>query len=116
MKKGSVRLESHGRRGYAFLEYLVLVIVVMVALTTFRKYIQSAMQGQYRKAGDSFGMLRQYNPGASIDCAYNDKYNQWYSQECFNHKIVVDRCKVSSNFPVCVNTVRISCALSLCNP
>ena len=95
----------------------MLVIILAAALFTFRGYIQRALQGQYRKAGESFGFLRQYNPGASTDCAFDTwssnatgtprEVNAWYSQACFNNKSV--RCNLNAQYDDCLGDVRLSC-------
>ena len=72
------RANKMGRpRAFAMLEYVMLIIILAAALFTFRTYLQRAFQGQYRKAGESFGFLRQYNPGSSIDCAFDPETNSW---------------------------------------
>ncbi len=73
-------------RAFATLEYVMLIIIIMAGLITFQVYIKRGMQGQYRKTGEGFGLLRQYNTGATKDCAYDPNIRIWYSQACLNNK------------------------------
>ena len=48
--------------GVAMLEYVMVIVIVIVALVAFSRYMQQAMQGQYKKAGETFAFGRQYTP------------------------------------------------------
>ena len=78
------------KRAFAVIEYVMLITIVCAALIAFRVYIQRSLQGQYRKAGESAGLLRQYDPGATIDCVHEvgESYEITYSRACFNNKVV----------------------------
>jgi hypothetical protein len=80
------RANKNRLHAFAVLEYVILITIVCAALFSFRGYIQRGLQGQYRKAGETFGFLRQYNPDATIDCAFDPDLNVWYSQACFNNR------------------------------
>ncbi|MBF0486479.1 MAG: hypothetical protein HQL16_08200 [Candidatus Omnitrophica bacterium] len=81
-------------KGFATLEYTVLIILLLsalIAMTSLSKtrqgaYLQSALQGEMRKAGEIFGLGRQYNPKTTIDCLYDDKTGVWYSQSCYENE------------------------------
>jgi len=89
----------------------MLITLFVGALFSFQTYIQRGVQGQYRKAGESFGSLRQYNPGASIDCAFDPATGKWYAQACYNNKILKDGCtKMNAGaFDMCVANVKANC-------
>ena len=80
------------QRAFGLLEYTALIIIILAGLLAFGPYIQHAMQGQYRKVGEGFGFLRQYNAAASVDCAYDDQNKVWYSQACYNNEMLKARC------------------------
>ena len=102
-----IKLSNKNQSAFTILEYALLLIILMAGLFTMRPYVQHAMQGQYRKAGEGFAFTRQYNPGASADCAYDDKLKIWYAQACFNNKILVNKC-VSKPFE-CPRAVLLNC-------
>jgi hypothetical protein len=95
------------KKAFAVLEYVVLIIIVLALVFGFRSYIQRGLQGQYRKVSETFGFLRQYNPEATIECAYDDQLNVWYAQACYNNKVLP--CKSSADYRSCVNGVKTGC-------
>ncbi|MBF0331979.1 MAG: hypothetical protein HQL17_08615 [Candidatus Omnitrophica bacterium] len=97
------------QQAFAVIEYVVLIIVVIAALVGFRSYLQRGLQGQYRKAGETFGFGRQYSPTASIECAYDDEALVWYSTACFNNKVLQDGCKNRADYFVCAHTSMQAC-------
>ena len=122
MMSNSFLVSSERRRAFATLEYVMLVIILAAGLYTFRNYIQRGFQGQYRRAGESFGFLRQYNPSASRDCTSNN--GTWYEQGCFNNQVVSLRCgqkspsvvngQTGSPYDDCINQARSACTAG-CN-
>jgi hypothetical protein len=87
----------------------MMVIILAAGLYTFRTYIQRGFQGQYRKAGESFGFTRQYNPGASRDCVMD---TQTYEKGCFNNKVLGLRCgqKAPGNeYDTCIEAAKTAC-------
>jgi hypothetical protein len=100
-----------GSRAFAMLEYVMLLLILAIALVSFRGYLQRAFQGQYRKVGESFGFLRQYNPRNSLDCVFEPATGVWYSSACFNNKILADKCAYLSadDYKKCVYTAKIQC-------
>lgn len=58
--------KSH--KAIAVIEYAILIILVMVALFTFRDYILRGFQGNYKQMGESVSFHRQYNAYATISC------------------------------------------------
>lgn len=89
----------------------MLFIITAAGLFIFKDYIQRGLQGQHRKAGESFGYTRQYNPGASTDCAYSSVAG-WYSQACYNNKIL--SCRKSTS-ETCSDEIKVKCVTSACH-
>ena len=114
MMSSSPLASSKRRRAFATLEYVMLIIILAAGLYTFRNYIQRGFQGQYRRAGESFGFLRQYNPSASRDCASNN--GTWYEQGCFNNQLLVLGCgrKAQADYDGCLQSARSACTAG-CN-
>lgn len=50
-------------KAQSFIEYAVLLIVVISALVIMHSYVRSAFQGRMREASDELGM--QYEPGVT---------------------------------------------------
>ena len=114
---------NNGRRAFAVLEYVMMIIILAAGLYAFRNYIQRGFQGQYRKTGESFGFTRQYNPGASRDCAFDTDLKIWYEQGCFNNQIISLGCarksststsSALSEYDTCMNQARTACTAG-CN-
>jgi hypothetical protein len=86
------------RRGFAVLEYVMLVLILAAGLYTFRSYIQRGFQGQYRRTGESFGFTRQYNPGASRECIID---TVTYEKGCFENQVLKDWTKDGKVYKGC---------------
>ncbi len=100
-------------KAFAMLEYVVLIIIVLAVVFSFRSYIQRGLQGQYRKVSETFGFLRQYNPDATIECAYDDQLNVWYAQACYNNAVLP--CKRAADYRACVDGVKTGCQAACSN-
>ncbi len=109
-----VKKKTQKQQAFAMLEYVLLMIVIITALAAFSSYIQRGMQGQYRKSGETFGYGRQYSAYASLECAFDDKANVWYSVACFNNQILLDHCKNSADYFTCARGTMNKCTLG-CN-
>ncbi len=101
--------QSGVKKAFGLLEYVVLMVIVLTVMVYFRGYLQRALQGQYRKVGETIGFLRQYSPRATIDCAYDDMLHLWYSQACFDNELLKAGCKRSTQFNTCADNVRTAC-------
>lgn len=97
------------RRAFAVLEYVMLMIIILASLFSFRVFMQRALNGQYRKVGDSMAFSRQYAINRTIDCAYDDKMGIWYAQACFSNKVLQNHCATNASYGACINTVMNSC-------
>jgi hypothetical protein len=98
----------------------MLIIILAGAFFSFRTYIQRGFQGQYRKAGESFGFSRQYAPGASRECLYDGpNSNQaplvtfWYSAECFKNQVWKQKCETlkPETRNTCIQNVKTACKM-----
>lgn len=104
--------KTEQRRAFAVLEYVMLVLIIAAGLVGFRVYIERGFQGQHRKAGESFGFLRQYNPGASRDCSFDPVLGIWYEMGCFNNEILRRACKreaPGAPYDRCINDSKRAC-------
>ena len=90
------------------LEYVILTTILLAGLYTIQHYIQRGYQGQMRKTGEPFGFTRQFNPGASRDCAYDSDLNLSYSTECFNNTV---NCKTQTadTYQNCMDAAKTAC-------
>ena len=77
------------QRAFAFMEYLVMIIVIITALMAFRFYVQRGYQGQMARAGETFAFGRQYNPKDTFVCMYDNKKNVWFSEACYKQALAV---------------------------
>ncbi|MFH0753760.1 MAG: hypothetical protein V2A70_04275 [Candidatus Omnitrophota bacterium] len=107
-----MRLNFNKKQAFAFIEYLMFIVVFLVMFASFQSYIRRALNGQYRKAGESFAFGRQHSAPATIKCAYNDQIDTWYSVPCFNNKNLV--CKTTRNLETCEQASMSACRTSAC--
>ena len=80
------------RQAFSVMEYVVLLVLVVSAMITFRLYLQRGYQGQMRKAGEGFAFGRQYDPNKTRHCAYDAMVNGWYSTACYDHVFAKAKC------------------------
>jgi hypothetical protein len=114
MTLNSHRVIRMGQRAFTVLEYVILIVVFIGAIYAFQPYVQRGIQGQYRKAGESFGFLRQYNPGASLDCVIDPALDISYSQACFNNKVTALDCTKKDTkemYDGCIESAKNACTL-----
>lgn len=78
-------MKIYKRQAFSILEYIFVLLLVISSLIVMGAYIHRGMQGQYRRAGESFSDFRQHDPHASQDCNYDDQLGIWYSEKCFDH-------------------------------
>ena len=97
------------QQGFALVEYVVLIIVVITALLAFRGYVQRAYQGQMVKAGEGFAYGRQYDPSDTMACAYDDAIYGWYSTACYSHQYAQDACNISATPLDCASNAMKAC-------
>lgn len=48
------------------IEWLVLIVLIVLALLAMQLYLKRSVNGRFKSAGDSFGQGRQYEPGVTI--------------------------------------------------
>lgn len=58
----------HTTKGFATLEYVILMLILLVAFIVSKDYIVRAYQGRWRAAGASVSHERQFNPYATASC------------------------------------------------
>ena len=93
------------------IEYTLVIVIVIGALLAMQKYIVRGFAGQWKRAGDSFGYEKQYDPKLTTRCAWLDdkEYSKWYQVECFDDKIktyfdpCLDMCLAGSGWGNCAD-------------
>ena len=70
-------------RAFAILEFALMFIIVIGAFIIMRNYIQRGAYGNWHKAGQAFAFGRQYDSQKTIECDFDQTYNQWYDRNCF---------------------------------
>jgi hypothetical protein len=53
-------------KAQSFIEYAILIILVIGVLLAMRTYMTRAVQEKYRQSGDVFGAGEQYEKGVTI--------------------------------------------------
>lgn len=53
------------RGGQSVIEFALLIVLVVAALTGMGIYAKRSLMGKWRGVGDSFGFGRQYEPGTT---------------------------------------------------
>jgi hypothetical protein len=103
------------KRGFAIMEYFVLLVILIGALFSFRDYFLRAITGKWKSAGDQFGYGRQFHPTDTVECSFDSVYtNQWYDSTCFDNKNcpqgnsdcerkAIVECQSSSSSSFCTN-------------
>ena len=97
--------------GVSVLEYVIVVMVVILALIGMRPYLRNGIVGQYRKAGEGLGFLRQYDPKDTRACVREDSGN-WYSRRCFEHQMAacpLDVPGLSADGAACLRSIKVNC-------
>jgi len=72
--------KKYDNRAASGMEYIALVIFLLAAMLVFQRYIYRGFAGGWKKAGDTFGHGRQFDPrpfgvaglgGGSLECYYD---------------------------------------------
>lgn len=101
------------KRAISTIEYMMLIMLIIGALIWMKPYMQRAIQGQGKTAGDSFGFSRQYERGQVADCAYAvlpSGQGVWYDDTCYQFRAT--NCLPGDT--ECENTMRQQCAQAYC--
>ena len=91
------------QRGQATIEFMALIVFVMGAFLFFQKYIAQGFNGRWVRTGDTMGSGRLYDPKKTLECAYSEDYDTWYSVSCYEQ----NHCDCFS--------IRVTCGSSDCN-
>lgn len=59
-------MQRKNKQAQSFLEYAILIIIVVAALLAMRIYMLRAVQEKYRQNGDVFGEGEQYESEVTI--------------------------------------------------
>ncbi|MEI6437115.1 MAG: hypothetical protein WCO69_00020 [Candidatus Omnitrophota bacterium] len=103
-------------KGFAVMEYILLLLVIIGGLTVFRGYFQRAYYGQMATTSETFAYGRQYSPDDTIACAFDDKASVngvWYSEACYDHLFAQRNCKSSGSG--CGNQLMLDCTAGCFN-
>lgn len=99
------------KKATSIMEYMALLLFLMAALYIFQFYVVRAISGHWKKAGDTFGGGKQYDPRAygdhgegkgTLECFFENTHcenpnfipgdagcvllNRWVSTKCFREK------------------------------
>ncbi len=80
------------KKGVSVIEYVIVLTVIVAVVVAMFPYIRKTFIGQYRRAGESFGFLRQYDPKDTRECV-NDGDGIWYSKRCFANTKNKNQCR-----------------------
>lgn len=88
-KQNKLMLRSKRKKGVALIEYTMVIIIVIMALLFLQKFIVRGFAGRWKDVGDTFGYDKQYDPTATIRCAWFEDGNRsrWYEVDCFDNKV-----------------------------
>jgi len=99
----------------SLLEYIFLVTLILFGFLTFQKYITRGFVGRWQSTGESFGFGRQYDPNATVECAYDFQYtNQWYGVACYEANNCTRACKTVYGTPAACQACILSCPEPRC--
>lgn len=59
-------MKRRDRKGQSFIEYAILVVLVVGALLAMRTYMVRSVQEKYRQSADVFGEGGQYERGITV--------------------------------------------------
>lgn len=103
-----MRIKKIGFSGASVLEYSILILAFLMALMAMQPYIRNAIVGQYRKAGEGIGFLRQYDPKDTQVCV-QDEGGVIYSRICFENNM--SECSLQMlGGSDCFNGIKQNCA------
>ena len=87
-----LRILSRKSNGQAAIEYVVVIVIFLIALLVFQKYIVRAFSGRWKTVGDSIGDGRIYDPNHTLECGFDSVLtNAWYDRKCFERDCT-DQC------------------------
>ncbi|MFP4473613.1 MAG: hypothetical protein ACLFPX_07120 [Candidatus Omnitrophota bacterium] len=103
------------------LEYASLLVLLLVSILWFRPYILRAFHGQWKKAGDTYGHGRQYDPrgwggdgsgGGTYECFYEEigGSGYWVPESCFEQNCNCMLDTADSNYQAQCTNCKINCA------
>ena len=58
---------SGSKKGVFSFEYVLIVVLIVLALLALRLYVNRAVCGKLRSSADAFGYGRQYEPGVTVE-------------------------------------------------
>jgi hypothetical protein len=108
-------------RASAIMEYMTMIVFLCSALLVFQHYVMRGMSGNWKAAGDVFGVGRQYDPrpygvhgdgGGTLECFYAYQINAWVSKECYNTSCA-DDCAIPEFADKC-KACLLTCSASDC--
>lgn len=107
-------LRQHKKYGQSFLEFMVLIMIILTAYLIGQKYIVRAFSGRWKSVGDSLGQGRIYDPQQTLECAYDFQYtNSWYRVDCYDQRCA-DKCLTVASNPTACSLCIGSCAVDNC--
>lgn len=59
-------MKRRNKNAQSFIEYAILIILVVGALLAMRAYMVRTVQDKYRQTGDVFGEGEQYEKGVTV--------------------------------------------------
>ncbi len=101
--------------GQSFIEYVVVIMLVMGAFLVFQKYIVRGFAGRWKAVGESLGQGRVYDPKMTTECIFDSLYtNLWYDQACFKSR-GCDCLSVLATTVTCQDCFNPACVTVICN-
>lgn len=92
------------------IEYIVMILLVVGGMAVMQPFIARALNGTWKKSGETFGYGRQYQAGKTAECAYSQisaDYGVWYDNNCYQQAAAAT-CVTGDQ--VCENTQKINCS------
>ena len=80
------RRSVSNKKAVAFIEYTLIIVVILAAVLLSQKYIQRAFTGRWEQVSESFGQGRLYDPKTTTECVWSDTASKWYSEKCYDEK------------------------------
>ena len=90
------------KNGQAVIEYVALIIILFAGWVIFQRYILNRFNSRLKGVGDSMGYGRLYQPGNTLDCAFDYRYtNSWYSTDYYEQHCVSQCFGISATDTLC---------------
>ena len=77
-----MKMSAQNKNAISTVEYLFFITLILFTLVAFQRYMANGLNGMWKRTGDSFGMGRQYDPNATIECGFDITTNKWYDALC----------------------------------